>query len=647
MSRVLSILGDSDVKPTGAVQLGSRLFLAFEDHRPVCVMPDDSGEWFRVYHCGIKAPTTGPTVTDGADNAANLLAGETVYVRYAFYSSKRVLFSEWSPETAHTVADPAKKLVINGFEMPRDNAFTQDIDAVAIAVQTGVLSGAMCVIPAMMGFTESRLFYTLSYTFDLSQSTLAQGFNATVASPYYSIPPAVRYLEKHGNRLYLGGQREKLTFGEASGVTVTPGQSFRGRTVAKVTVEGAKVLDDSHTHMRLVVNGGYVGNVWDVLDGWTAYLDRDVKDTIENTVVFALHGSNDRVWPTSYHNENAGHVAVIYPETVNLLHEVVVPTALDDGQVLKGIKRNRDYLGLIFSDSVVMASGGDELNSPAPTLQTQYGRAGAIAPRSITLDQDGALIWIGEEGITRGTTAGVYSIAHELGINQFFKGGRWVDPESLKNAVMTYSRQYDGYVLGNLRVWNPTDEEFEEGWWGLLAIKPQYGLFLFDGQLITSNLLEYADENGRGVILAGDGQDGRVKRLLSPETLADVHPYTEGATQGFTCEWREGWQSRSDGKAVAPGALDLVGIIVPGSALMLWADYWRSDFPVRHEDDLPAANQTTVTIDRAKLLRSIPGPGVRARYHSLGLRWLSTSGAAGVRGVELTRWQLSMNGEVA
>ena len=93
-SFVVGNLGTSSTLVTGMVQFGDRLFLCAADHRPVCIMPTHQDGTLKMYMAGIKPPIDKPTVADGA--AGSVPAGD-VYVRYAYYSSKRHVFSQLSP----------------------------------------------------------------------------------------------------------------------------------------------------------------------------------------------------------------------------------------------------------------------------------------------------------------------------------------------------------------------------------------------------------------------------------------------------------------------------------------------------------------------------------------------------------------------
>ncbi|MEN6534408.1 MAG: hypothetical protein ABFD89_12140, partial [Bryobacteraceae bacterium] len=357
------------------------------------------------------------------------------------------------------------------------------------------------------------------------------------------------------------------------------------------------------------------------------------------------------IWPNSYHNNTTSNIPIPFPECVRIFDRQILLPVLDRGELIKGLVGSAaDYMIVVMSETVQTMTGGLEVGTPYPSLRTEYGRVGAIADRSICVDSSGNAAWIGEEGVIRASTGGIESISHQLGIDRLWKGGRWINPASLVNAVMTYSRQYEGYVIAGLEVYDPVGAAYQTGWWGLLTLKPQLGFWLFNGQKVTSNLIEYPDSDGLGVVLGGDDTSGRVKRMLSPDTLRDAT--TAGAVADFTWEWREGWQSMGDGQPYAPGHVRLLGITLPkkaltdstGAAAALTLTVWREDYVQRHEADMATA--VTATVDTSgKLLMDIPIPPGSRRYHSLGISGVSTCGAVGTRPIELMRWQTLLRNE--
>jgi hypothetical protein len=657
MASVVANLPAGTAKPTGMIQFGNRHMICYEDLRPIVLMANGNDGSIKAYQAGIKPPVTYPSVEESATSASNITyssdGGNNVYVAYAFYSSKRVCYSRLSPVATYTIGVAPKKLTISGFEHPRDDAMANDIDAIVVAVQMGQNQGLMCVLPTMQVDCSTFAFDTASLTFDMNDEQLELGFDFSAADAYYDVPPACQYIARYGERLWLGGQRRSIEFAN-SGIALTKGVSWRGETVARLKLSGDGQFNDSHLYHQVYINSNYVGDIWDVQDGQWAYLDRDAAADIGQTTQFYLAGYANRIWPTSYHNDTAGNVPIAFPECVNLLHRQVLLPGIDRGEVVKGLVGSaNDFMVIIMNETVQTMTEGLEVGVPFPTIRNDYGRVGAIAPRSVCVDLDGAVAWISEEGLVRANTGGgIDSLSHQLGIDQMWKGGRWIKRETLKDIVMTYSRQYEGYVFAGFQIYNTTTDAYETGWWGLLTLKPQLGLWLFDGQVVTSNLIEYQDENGQGVILAGDDYLGRVKRMLDPDTLQDVAK-AAATVADFTWEWREGWRSIPSGGQYSLDTVELVGVIVPKGALTtsaaadspLTLSWWSKDQPLRHEDDLAATDIVTATVDYPNLLRRLPGPMRQARYHSLGISGSSTTGATGTRPVEVVRWITRVRGE--
>ena len=493
-----------------------------------------------------------------------------------------------------------------------------------------------------------EMIYGTALKFDESNNVLAQGFNMTVADPYFEVPPAVKYIEKYGEKLWLGGARRHIDF-TGSSVALTIGQAWRGGTYTKAVISGTVLWDDSHLHTSLYVAGRYLGEIYDIQNPQVAYLDVDLAANVAETTDFYCVGHNDRIWPTSYHNLFIGNIPIAFPESINLADRMLLAATLDEGSQLEGLRASQERLSIIFNDCVVNLNGVDDPANPSTyELRVDYGRTGAIAPRSIIKDQAGAIVYWGEEGPIRATTAGLESIAFDLNVNLFSKGGRWMALADNPNVVMCYSRAHDGYIFANITIDGTASH------WGLISLRPQYGLWLFDGQAVTSNLLEYGDANGQGVVLAGDAYQGRVKRLLDPtartQSAADAVFLDLGAATdtaaAFNWTWRGGWVSRPDGLPYALSMLRLLGLILPGASLNLSVTHWWNNFPVRDEDDLAAGNQRTITVTDTDLTQTlnVPMPAAMGRYHSVEILAASTSGVDSTqdlrRTVEVPRYQL-------
>jgi len=637
MPAIVMTLPEGTAGPTGMAQFGNKFFLCFEDQRPIYLMAGMTDSRLKAYRAGIKAPMTGPTVADSETPTEELTPGVELTVAYAFFSSKRLVMSRLSPATTHVVADPAMKLTIGGFEAPRDDAISQDIDTIMVAVQMGI-SGQRCVTPGMRITVSGYDFGTASLTFDTSENDLTFGIDMAEADLYGFLPPAARYVEMFGERVWYGGQRRTVELG-GTGLTVTKGQSFRGQTLAKLTLNGDGVWDDAHLYLTVWAEGRRMGTIYDVENARVTWLDVDLETDLGETTNWHMTGSNDRIWPSSFHNFTEGSVPTSYPECVNMTQYQTLKPALDRGEQIKGIHRMKDILPVIFQNLVMPMTGSLEVGVPQPIFSIDWGRVGATAPGSICEDAEGNLWWIGEEGFISGNTAGIDSIAHQLGVNRLFKGAPWIALTDLPGMVMSYSRQHDGLIFGNFSI------NGVNNYWGLLSLKPQLGVWLFSGQEMTSNILEYGDANGQGRLLVGDGYHGRVKRILSPDTLLDL-PAASDTAAAFTWQWREGWQqANEEGFRAALAFIRVIGLIMPGTTVSLNAVFWRNDYPARVAADVPAGQKATKTFTQAQLLRKLPAAQGAARYHSVAISGASNTGASGTRGVEFVHWQSVMEGE--
>lgn len=628
-----TVPGSGTSKPSGTAQFGDKFFVCYEDCRPFYLTPGPAAQVLKGYLCGIKPPTAGPTVANSVTGATNLTAGQTVYVAYAFYARGRIVYSQMSPETSWTIATPAKKLTISGFQDPRDDASDCDIDAIAVCVQQGVNNGKMHLAPAMLIDVTDGDFTGKSLTFDTSGAQAELGFNFSNADDFFIIPPAVKYVAKLGERIWFGGQRARV---EVAGATVAMAvaQSFRGKTLAKITITTG-TFDDSLMWMSLFINGGYVGDVFDVNpNGATPtvlYLDRDQPAAITSTDDFYFLGYNDRLYPSAYMNYTPGNIPTTFAECTNVLQRQLLIAALDEGRFLQGLKLVRDSLNVIFQDTIVQLTGGSEVNTPAPFLSSAYGKTGTVATRSISVSSDGELAFWGQEGPILANTAQLRDVAEDLHCNKLSQGAPWIALADIPTLVATYSRVAQGIVFGNITI------NGDANWWGLLALQPQYGIFLFSGQEITSNILEYPDTNGQGVILAGDAFNARVKRLLAPTSFVDLAAAAD-TTAAYTCAWRGGWQGPSKGQWFSNCLVRFPRIIIPGTTIALTINHWQSNYPFRAEEDLAAAQKTTKTVDKTAIpFNDIPLAPGRVRFQSLEITYPSTSGlsADGERPAEI------------
>ena len=153
-AEIIGNLGVSSAFITGAAQFGDKFFLTTEDHRPVYAQGTYEDSRPKLYLCGIKPPNTAPTLAHSGSGATNMPASTVVYVAYAFHSKKRNVSSQLSPAaTITTASSSVKKVTVSKFMFPRDDASSQDIDTVIVAVQFGTLSGKKAILsngPAQM-----------------------------------------------------------------------------------------------------------------------------------------------------------------------------------------------------------------------------------------------------------------------------------------------------------------------------------------------------------------------------------------------------------------------------------------------------------------------------------------------------------------
>jgi len=672
MAQLLANFCASNTTPfLSGAQFGNRYFLVHEDQRPGYIQLTGVGNNPKYYQCGIKPPLVKPTVANSGVSSTNLVPhqGAKVRIAYAFYSSVRNVFSRLSPYYEHTIAGSAEKLTVNAFETPRDSPVASDIDRIVICAQLGTASGFMSLWPEMtVDLKEGDPTYdfsTAAFTYDVplvanaSVAGLVDGFNVSAQDLYNEIPPAVKYIARFGERLWYAGQRDKVTFSN-TGIFIDAqpaAANYRDKKVAKITLTGDGRLDDSHLHMSVWADNSYWGQIVDVDSATTAFLDRDHPadhPAGSNTTNFRFEGHNDRLYPSSYHQFNPGGVAITFPETIRLIDRHLMTEVLDEGKTLKGLKSGHDFMHVIFRDSSSILAGGNEINVPQPQLRLNQGRTGAIAERSITKDQSGNVVWIGEEGIQIGATGGVQSPAYQMGINDFFKGERgWIDKAALKNIKMAHSRFLDGYVLGDITI-NGVANNF-----AVVTQNPQPGLSICKTQRMTSNIIEYDNSNGRGTMLVGNNQ--RLIKLFDDTVLTDVTDVVADAAAAYTAEYRTGWMGQPDGLPFSLATLEIAGIIIPDEATVaptLTLDHWYSDYPIRLEADLPskASEETaqggsyTKSLSLIDLRRKVTLEKHSARYHSISLRWGSNMGSRTssdrVVGMEMIRFIIKTTKEV-
>lgn len=215
--------------PVG-VQFGNKYFICYPDLRPMYLLNSLTGNNIKMYLSGIKPPTAPPFVVSSSTAAVNITYdsesgspdANKLFIRYAYYSSVRGIFSEPSPETVYDIpATDIKKVTIGGFYYPRDDAVAQDIDTIVVGVQWGVSNDCMCIWGLMStGFDPNNLT-SASITFDSSMADLNQlGFGLLTLAEFVKIPPACASVERVQERLYYIPSRRRVDFDTGAAVTV-------------------------------------------------------------------------------------------------------------------------------------------------------------------------------------------------------------------------------------------------------------------------------------------------------------------------------------------------------------------------------------------------------------------------------------------
>jgi hypothetical protein len=242
--------------------------------------------------------------------------------------------------------------------------------------------------------------------------------------------------------------------------------------------------------------------------------------------------------------------------------------------------------------------------------------------------------------------AAVVAELPQVGCRRLFRGEEWIDPASLENAVLCALDEWDGLLLAGLTINGDANQ------WAVFSRVMQTGFFLHSGLAPASNLLRYADDLGRDVVLMGDAA-GRLWRLLVRGVLSD--PNSADVATPYTSRYRGGWDEsrvvRGAGEKlryVAAQRIAIESAVLPTpSAVDIDYSLWRMDHPVRHPSDVTAAHTATGAIGPRAIMTDIPLALGARRFHSLELSFDSTAGASasGGRPLELTRWRLVFDDE--
>jgi hypothetical protein len=625
MAETILTLPAGDAKPTAMVEFGGRMIVCYEDLRPLVVMAGPDGAT-KGYNAGIKPPVTAPSVAAGTASD-NVRAGKS-WVAYAYYSTHRRVMSELSPEVEFEHG--ATALTIDGFAQPRDSASTQDIDAILVAVQTATAPGLMCNMTEMLIAVDDGVFTDKSFSFDLSPLQLTVGHNLSRASIFSAVPPAFRLAERLGERVWYAGQASFTREGPFD----VRDRTWRGREVSEINeIEN---LNDSYLYKAVYIAGEFIGFVWDIASADDLILDRRIPvNTYGGTAQF--RGANDKLFPSTYHVFHGGNTPTVCAECVCLSNFYSVPEINDEVQPIRGLKRGRGGLVVTLADAVFTMTGASGLDVPQPTFTVVAGARGGVGNRAMARTRDDGVAWLGQMGPVLLEQAAA-DLADLAGCNRLFQGEEWLDATVIQDAVVCALREFDGILIGNLTVRGVGNH------WLVWTRKPQMGFFLMDGQEMTCQPLEYVDDDGRMVVLVGDGFNGRVKRLLVPGVLQDVQ-LADDTPAAYNWSWRGGWDASQNRRLGAAQSIRIDGLILPGTTAQMALTVWREHFAVRHEDDLTAANIFGKTVDREGMKKDIPFAPGSFRYHSIGVGAASDSGAASGRPMELTRWSVNYEDE--
>lgn len=555
-----------------------------------------------------------------------------------------------------------------------------------------------------------NIFRAPRFLLDLTPDQLSAGYDLNALASAMYIPPAVKYNVRFGEEIWMAGQRPEIT-DNSIGLTVSPalltgtlavglssadlvgtGTHFTTqlRPYDSVNINGTPmnvgtITDDTHIiftsawpgkeasnligtrlyrglpyaritssslfftttylYQKLIVDGNFIGTIFDVDPTLTmAYLEGDtLLEVTVPTTDWAIVGLSDRLWRSGYSSSAPANTPTTFPETVQLKDFVLFTQALDQGQQLTGMLATMDELRVAFDSCYVKMTGGNEIGVPAPDLRQYWGESGCIAPRSLCRAPTGEMGWIGIEGIFIDSGSGPRNICAELGCTQLFRGGQWIARADIPTMVMAYSREWNAFIFGNFTI------NGVAGWWGAVFLAPQYGIFLCDNQLFTSNVLEYSNGAGRAKMLAGDNL-GRLKWFLDDETLLDIGMTTDSTTS-YICIWREGYNKRDDGSMFTLCRVRVPAIICPApigafnNSLAFTLDFYRTNFIQREAQYLDSNAEYTVLVTSLQLTPdcSINIDPNFARYHSMAISYESTAGAVTntsqvARPMEITQW---------
>jgi hypothetical protein len=651
MATNLMTLPLSDVKMTGYKQFGDRAVLLFADHRPVVVQPGPDGE-MKAYLAGIKPPTVAPTMATGAASV-NFKGKTKAWGAYCFYSRHRTVFSQLSPVASVEIED--QKVAFSNFQAPREDADDQDISHIVVALgYEDMTEGQRTLMDLMAIEVTDGTWTSKTLTLDIDPAFLELGFRMDAMSLFNMIPPASMYVEKHGDRLWYAGAREQVAL-TGEGVSMTLANvTFRGATVCRLRLTGAE-WDDSHLCMAAYGDGAFLGHVWDVDSTQDVYLDRAAPADLltgegSPTAGIVLKGIRDALYPSALHVFNRGHASFYCPETTNVLFPVRIPALTDKVQVVSGLSQTIGGLIIQMNETAVFMSEGFDAAIPKPAFVKIPDSEGSGSLRGGVSNEHGDVAWVSPNGLMVAKGGSVQNASFEIGCSRLFKGAELVTVASLADAVLTYVRDFDGFIVGNVSIGvAPVTESGESpaptaNYWVLFTRRPQVGFWLMSHCEMTSNLIEYADDEKRSCILVGDGQNGRVKRLMAPGTLTRMAAGSDAA-EAFQFLYRGGWEAGRNAKFRKAVSVRLNGAVVPGLTYSLIRHFWRENFPQRNPSDVAEANKSEITVTQQSRLHEITNPPGDSLYASVGFQGASTTGSSSGRPIELVRWEMAYEEE--
>lgn len=638
---LLTNLGAGTAKATALVEQGDRAILLVEDLRPQVIMPSPTGA-FAVYNAGIKAPTAAPVceVTGTSATYSSKFVTWDIKFIYAFRSSHRNVISQPSPPV--TVAHPnlAYRLTVKTFEDPRDGA-SQTIDEIIIGAMyvdewgNSPTGGYRCFLPVMKIDCSDGVFTSKTFTFDLSAEQVARGFDMLAAGRYCGIPPAFKFGAAHGERIWYGGMADTVNFDGVATATLA-NVSYRGKTRARVTLSGGTSRWTDGYHWRALMIGGlFAGFIEDVYSTTVAYLDRSIPPGVSSSsTAIVLRGTNDRVWSSSYFNDTNGSIGLSLAECVRIDDYQSCRSMNDEIHYVRGLNATNQGVAVVQDNGVFLLSGGANPNTPKIEMSPMVYANGCVSDRGTCVTANDESAWIGNDGVHILTGQSAPALAEEMECRRMFDGEEWIAASNLTTAVLAYIHEFDGLVIGNLTVGGTANR------WLLVTRSPQAGMWLMDNQKISSNILSYLDDYGRTVLLCGDDQNGRIKRLLSPSANLLDTPTTDGTAAAYTCLWRGGWSADKNAKRRALSGFRPMGILAPGSTFSLALSVWRENKPLRKDSDLTSGNETTSTVTQNTMFKDTALGVGTFRFYSLGISFDSTSGkSSDNRPMEMTQWE--------